>query len=127
MHRVTSKLNGIFAFLLIVATGVPQLSAKNVDWDLFSSGIKMACASPNHGLQKSALRMIIKYGPKLDIEDAVDDITRIYLKQEDKDTKKLALLALYQIDKSRALTLVQISFEDDSKLIRQEISRIYSR
>ena len=128
MHRVSTRLSVFFIALLVATTGVSSSQTAQIErWELFSSGIKMALQGTNPGVQQSAILLIIKHGEKLDIKDAVPDLIRHYRNTDDELTKKLALLAIFQIDKESAFDLLLEQLDDQTISVRSEMLKIYSR
>ena len=128
MSRVSTKMSAFFIVLYVVTTGVSSSqSIKSENWELFSEGIKMALKSPNPGVQQSAILLIIRYGEKLDIEDAVSDMISYYHNAEDDLAKKLAVLAVFRIDRSSAYDLLAVQLDSQIRDAQMEISKLYER
>ena len=128
MHRVSTRISVVIIVLLVVTTGISssqQVQSEN--WELFSAGIKMALKGENPGLQQSAILLVIKHGEKLDIKDAVPDMIRCYRNAKDDFSKKLALLAIFQIDKDSAFELLFEQLNAQTADAKQEITKLYSR
>ena len=128
MNRLSAKIIVLFTVLFVVTTGVSSSqSIKSENWELFSAGIKMALKSPNPGVRQSAILLIIRYGEKLDIKDAVSDMISYYQNADDDLTKKLAVLAIFQIDPSRAYELLAEQLDAQTRDVQMEISKLYER
>jgi hypothetical protein len=128
MHRVSTRISVFVIVLLVVTTGISssqQVQSEN--WELFSAGIKMALKGVNTGVQQSAILLVIKYGEKLDIKDAVPDMIRCYRKATDDFSKKLTLLAIFQIDKDSAFELLFEQLNTQTANAKREITKLYSR
>ena len=115
------------AVLLVVAAGSANAQTYETDWDLFSSGIKMALKGSNPGVQQSAILLLIKYGEQLDIGDAVSDLIAYYHRQKDQTAKRMALLALYRIDRDEAVKLMSEQLANQVEMVRNEIINVYPR
>lgn len=126
MHSVSIRLGSLMIAVLIVAAASNVL-AKDADWKKLSDGIRMALISDNEGVQQSALRMVIKYGKNLDIEDSVQEMIRIYRSQSDEQLRRLVLLAIYQIDEKQALQLLSEQLDRETQTKRSEFVKLYSR
>ena len=128
MHRVSTRISVLIIVLLVVTTGISSSQrVQSENWELFSAGIKMALKGENPGVQQSAILMIIKYGGKLDVEDAVPDLIRHYRNANDDFSRKLALLAIFQIDKDSAFELLFEQLNAQTADAKREISKLYSR
>jgi hypothetical protein len=127
MHRQTTKWIGLTAVLLVAAMGISQSHAQTKNWKLFSEGIKMALQSTNPGLRESAMLLIVKHGTKLDLKDSVEDLVKFYRSQQAERTRKLALLAIYQLDQEKALELLAENLKADQKKTMEIISTMYAR
>ena len=126
MHSGSIRLGSLLIAVLIVA-GASNVFAMDADWKKFSNGIRMALTSDNAGVQQSALRMVVKHGKYLDIENSVPDMIQIYRTQKDDQMRKLALLAIYQIDENKALELMSEQLDQETKKKRSEFVKLYSR
>jgi hypothetical protein len=127
MYRQTTIWVGLSAVLIVAAMGISQSHAQTENWKLFSAGIKMALHSSNPGVTESAVRFIVKYGNKLDVEDSLDDLVKFYRSQQAEQTRKLALLAIYRLDQKKAFELLGEQLESEHKEILQRISILYAR
>ena len=127
MHSISIRLSYILLTVLIATAGASNDFNRNADWKKFSAGIRMAINSPNFGVQQAALRMIVKYGNNLDVNASLPDMVRFYRDQDDEQIRRLALLAIYRIDKEHAFKLVAEQLEVESLERRNEFIRIYSR
>ena len=127
MNRVSTRLSIILAVLLVFATGFTQAQTYQVDWKLFSSGIKMALKGNNPGVQQSAICLLIKYGDKLDIGDGISDLVAYYHRQQDQTSKKMALLAIYRINQEKAVYLLGEQLDNQVESVRNELIKVYRR
>ena len=128
MHRVSTRFSIFFALLLVVTTGISSSQQiQNENWKLFSAGIKMALKGANPGVQQSAILLVIKHGDKLDIEDAVPDLIRCYRTAGDELSKKLALLAIFQVDKDTAFELLYEQLSNQTDDVKRELSKLHAR
>ena len=93
-------------WLIVVITFLPvHISAaeKLVDWQQFSRNLIKALASPNEGVQLSAMQQIIKYSEHLHVTAAVIDIMRIYRNHAKFQVRRLALTALAKTKSNYAM------------------------
>ena len=81
----------------------------------------------NPGVQQSAILLVIKHGEKLDIKDAVPDMIRCYRNAQDDLSKKLALLAIFQVDQDSAFELLFEQLNAETVDAKKEITKLYSR
>ena len=128
MHRASAKISMLIIVLLVVTTGLSssqQVQSEN--WELFSAGIKMALKGENPGVQQSAILLVIKHGEKLDIKDAVPDMIRCYRNAKDDFSRKLAILAIFQVDKDSAFELLFEQLNAQTADAKREITKLYSR
>ncbi len=123
MKKLTSKFIIIIIFGIVV-TGLQGISASDVEWAKFSKNIVKALKSDNPGLQKSAMQMVIKYGDKLDVEDAVFDVMRIFRNEKDRGERRLALATMVSMNNDWAMGFLkrQSEFENDPVIKNQLIS-----
>jgi hypothetical protein len=110
MQRVFILL--LSAFFLIGAL----FSQENAtDWDQFSLNLVNAFKVPNEGLHKSAMCMIIRYSDKLNVDDAVFDIVKIFRSNKDTKVRQLALVTLHKMQNAWAMDFLKRhhKFEDN--------------
>ena len=91
--------------LLLVGFGIVQ--AEEVDWQAFSKNLVVAIQSSNEGLRESALRQVIRYEGKLDVNAAIFDIVGIYRNHNDLHVRQLALVALYKTQNPWAMDFLR--------------------
>ena len=112
---------GLAAFLLCMLI-THHADARGVDWKLFSEGLNKALQTPQIGLQKSAMRLVIKYGGEnLKLKESLDAVVKVYENASERETKELALLTIYQIDKRKAMKLVVSDLETETGKMRKVI------
>lgn len=120
MKLVASKLL-ILAIVAVFITGLQTVNASDVDWAKFSKNTVKALKSDSPGLQKSAMQMVIKYGDKLDVGDAVFDVMRVFRNGKNRGDRRLALAALVHMDNEWAMGFLkrQSEFEKDPVIKNQ--------
>jgi hypothetical protein len=120
MNRI-KRSTWFIALFLLGFLWLPGRSAQaaETDWQSFSANLAKALASPNHGLQQSALAQIIHYGDRLDMDAAIFDIVRIYRSHQDARVRMMALAALHKTQNHWAMEFLRRStrFETSPKLL----------
>ena len=77
------------------------------DWKNFSKNLTNAVKSENIGLQISAMQMVIKYSDKVDIDNSVINLVRLYRSQKDEKIRQIALVTIHAIQNDWALGIVK--------------------
>ena len=113
MKRVLILLTG---FLLLC--GLLFSQEEITDWDQFSANLVNAFKIPNDGLHKSAMCMIIRYSDKLNVDDAVFDVVKIFRSHKDVKVRQLALVTLHKMQNAWAMDFLRRhhEFEDDATI-----------
>ncbi|NOX90560.1 MAG: HEAT repeat domain-containing protein [Calditrichaeota bacterium] len=98
-----------------------QAQNNKVDWEAFSINLVKAVKSDNPKLQQSAMQHIIKYADKVNVDDAVWTIARIFGFDKNPSVRRLAMVTLYKINTQKSLSYLQeyLSLEDNQSLKRQ--------
>ena len=98
-----------------------QAEADQVNWNAFSKNLVKAIASENEGLQRSAMRMIIHHADKVNVDQAVFDLVRIYRSNKNEKVRQLAVVALHKIQNKWAMDFLKrdLKFEDSPVLQKQ--------
>ncbi len=98
------------------------------DWTGFSKNLVRALATPNEGLQISAMSMVVRYGENLDVNDAVFDVVRIFRNQKNTKIRQLALVTLHKMENKWAMDFLKrnLKFEEDEIILNQSRCVIYS-
>lgn len=96
-------------------------SERTVDWEAFSLNLVKAIKSGHPGLQNSAMQQIIRYGDKLNVEDAAWNISRIFRYDDNPQVRRLAMLALHAIntDKCVGYLCQNAKYEDNPQIKKQ--------
>ena len=80
------------------------------EWHAYGESLEDALGSNNRGIREGALRMIIFYGPVLDIDrKGAYRITRIMRGDRDDRLRRMAVVALGEIDSDWGLDLLRRS------------------
>jgi hypothetical protein len=106
----------VVGLLISFTNGMAQES--QVKWEAFSKNLVMALGTTNTGLQLSAMGMIIRYSDKLQVNDAVFDIMRIYRLNKDPQVRILALVTLHKIKNDWSMYCLKsnMKFETDERV-----------
>jgi hypothetical protein len=120
MKKFTSKLIALIIAGVIVI-GLHTVNASEVDWDAFSKNLVKALKSSNSGMQQSAMQFVIKYGNRVDVNDAVFDVMRVFRYDKDRGVRRLALTTLTNMNNKWAMGFLerQIQFESDPVIKKQ--------
>lgn len=70
----------------------------SADWARFSAGLVEALGTEEHALQNAAMRLVIEYSEKVDVSKARFDIVRIYRDGDDKQARRMAVVALASLN-----------------------------
>jgi hypothetical protein len=119
-HRVTIYFIA-FAFLLLIINATSAFATeRKVDWDAVSENLVTALQSGNPGLQQSAMRLVIQFADKVNVDGALNNLMRIYRFSEDTKERQLALVTLHKIGSDYAMDFAKrnLKFETDEKIIK---------
>ncbi len=88
------------------------------DWHKFSKNLEGAVKSENAGLQISAMQMVIKYSDKVNINNSVTSLVRVYRSNVNERIRQLALITIHSIQNDWALGIVKrdLGFERSPEL-----------
>lgn len=95
----------------------PNLS--RVEWDAFGDRLEAALDTDHRGLHHAALRLVIAYGDNFHLdEDAVFDVMRIYRDDDSERARRMAVVALAEMDSNWAFEFLKRStrFEKSAKV-----------
>lgn len=93
-----------FAFFVL---SFQNLQAGEDKWTQFSDNLVVALKSENPGLQQSAMQMVIRYEGRLDVKEAVFDVMRVFRNQDETCVRRLALVALVNMNSDWALGFLE--------------------
>ena len=108
----------VFVFSLFSVSG---LTAKETtDWESFSKNLVKALKSSNEGLQVSAMQLVIKYGEKVDVDNAVLEIVKLYRNHKDVRVRQIALVTINAMENDWAIGIIKrdFAFENSQKIKR---------
>jgi HEAT repeat protein len=120
--KLLLKLTSLLTVIAVLAIPTHLSAAETLtDWKAFSKNLVKALASPNEGLQLSAMQQIIRYSEHLNVKAAVIDVMRIYRNHRDLQVRRLALTALAKTNSNLALGFLRraIGFEKSPVLKKQ--------
>ena len=87
-----------------------RATLSEAEWAAYGDALEDALASDNRGVREGALRMVIFYGDALDINrKGAYRLTRIYREDDDDRMRRMAVVALGQIDSAWGLDLLRRS------------------
>ncbi|MCH8246898.1 MAG: hypothetical protein IH951_10875 [Bacteroidetes bacterium] len=97
-----------------------------LEWDEFGFRLEVALGSGHRGLQNSAMRLIIAYGENFDLtESAVFDVMRLYRDGDSPRIRRMAVVALAQLDSDWAMKFLERSVRfEKSDQVRHTILAI---
>jgi len=105
--------------------GIPKesMTLTRTEWAAFGERIELALESSHTGLQHGALRLVIAYGDNIEMsEDAVFDVMRIYRNGQTERARRMAVVALAEMDSRWAIGFLNRSWRfEKSPLVRQTI------
>jgi len=98
---------------------------ENTDWNLFSKNIVKALDSENLGLQVSAMRHIITYKEKVNVDKTMIKIIRLYRRDKNEYVRQLALVTIYATQNDWALGFVKRDYNyEKSPRIKRTMAAI---
>lgn len=109
----------------------PSVRAKltEAQWHSYGERMAEALASGNEGLRQGALRMIILYGPNLGMKRAaVFEVVRIYRNHKDDRLRRMAVVALGNVQDSWAMDMLKrsVRFEKEPR-VQQTIRAVLAQ
>jgi hypothetical protein len=117
MQRTIILLLSVF-FLI----GAAFSQENSTDWDQFSVNLVNAFKIPNDGLHKSAMCMIIRYSDKLDVDDAVFDVVKIFRSNTDPKVRQLALVTLHKMQNAWAMDFLRRHHKFENNLMIRKMN-----
>jgi hypothetical protein len=110
----------------LLRENAPVLSA--TDWKAYGDNLQDALKTGHEGLQNSALRLIVAYGDQLQLgNDAVVDVMRLYREGTSDQTRRMAVVALGEIDSDLALNYLERSRDfEKSETVQRTINAVVS-
>ena len=124
-HKTISVFFLILTICFLTTQGI---SGENDDtWKRASKNMVAGLRDGNDGLKQSIMQNIIRFSDSLDVDEAVFDIMSIYRDHEDEGMRQLALIALYKMKNSWALSFLEraIKFEKSDRLRKSICAILY--
>ena len=95
------------------------------DWNAFSKNLVKSLKSENEGIRLSAMQQVITYADKVNVDDAVFDIVKVYRSHEDVKVRQLALTALHKTNNAWAMDFLKRNLEfEKSPVLKTQIYHI---
>jgi hypothetical protein len=116
----TIYFSALALMLMIINIAPAQTSEHNVNWDLIGENLVVGIQSGNPGVQQAAMRLIIQYADKLNVNDAERELMRIYRFSDDTNMRRLALVTLHKIESEYAIDFAKrnLKFETNEKVLK---------
>ncbi len=110
----------------ISALAASEASALDVEtWKVFSTNLIHALRMDNDGVRMAAMQYIIRYNDKLDVGVAAIDVARIYRNHEDDNVRRMAVVALSQMQSDWAIGYLRLSANyEKSETVRHTIQAV---
>lgn len=125
MQRVRLSATVLLLTVFFFLSGFQTSSAGNVDWDQFSVNLVKALKSDNIGLRQSAMNLVIKYSDKLDVNDAVFDVTKVFRSSNNEKERQLALITLYKMQNNWSMDFLKRHMKyEKNETIKHQIQAI---
>ena len=104
-----------------IPSDAPTLS--RVEWDAYSDRLEAALEIEHTAINHSALRLIIAYGENLSLDqEAVFDVMRIYRDGDSERARRMAVVALSEMESDWALSFLERSSRfEKSETVKQTI------
>jgi hypothetical protein len=114
-------------FLSQVAFAGDNSRLDKVNWEAFSANLVEGLTMNNDGVRQAALQHIITYEKRLDVNDAVFDIVRIYRFHKNERFRQLAVVALTKVENDYAAYYLKrsLKFEKNPTIHRQILDYVY--
>ncbi len=126
MRQHTFKIALTLAVFFVLTFSLQPAQA-DTNWNDFSANLEKALKTDNLGLQQSAMRLVIKYGDKVNVNNAMSNVLELYLFNQDKEVRELALLTIYRMDSKKAIQLLDIrSGEDFNAVFNEKLDKYLS-
>ena len=114
-------------FISQVAFAGDNSRLDKVNWEAFSANLVKGLAMDNDGVKQAAMQHIITYGDRLDVNEAVFDIVRIYRFHKNERFRQMAVVALSKINSDYAAYFLKrsLKFEKNLTIYRQILDYVY--
>jgi len=100
-----------------------SLALSQVEWDSYGNRLEAALATDHLALNRAALRLIIAYGDNFNFsQEAVFDVMRIYRNDDSERARRMAVVALAEMNSDWALKFLERSSRfEKSETVKQTI------
>jgi len=107
-------------------TQAPSMS--KMDWQNYGQRLHDALSVDHDGLRNSALRLIIAYSDNLELgNDTVVDLMKIYRDDDSEQARRMAVVALAELDSGLALDYLDRSRDfEKSETVKRTIAAVVS-
>ena len=97
-------------------------------WHTFSKHLTEALTSEHEGVQVAAMQLVIRYGKLVDVRSAVPEVMRLYREHADDDVRRMAVVALGQMNSRRAVGFLRLSEDfEPNETVRRTIHAVVAR
>lgn len=119
MKRMMILVIVVFGLMVSHSWSGENIQQSVIDWKLLSDNLVHAIKTPNEGLQISAMQLIIRYTPYLNVKEAKSNLEEIFWTSEDPRLRILAIVTLYSVDTSLTVFLInrRRNFEKNKKVL----------
>lgn len=98
---------------------------KKAEWAQFSDRLVDALGSSHVGLQQAAMRLVIKHGSNVEVEEAVFDVMRVYRDGDNENLRRMAVVTLSNMKSDWAIKFLERSERfEKSDAVRQTIRAV---
>lgn len=103
-------------------------SMSQLDWQAYGKRLHNALSESHTGLRHSALRLIIAYSDRLELgNETVVDLMRIYRDDDSEQARRMAVVALAELDSELAVDYLERSHKfEKSDNIKRTIAAVVS-
>ena len=103
------------------------LAVSSQQWSLFSDRLVEALGSEHGGIQQTAMRLVIRHGDNVEVEDAVFDVMRVYRDGSEENLRRMAVVTLANMNSGWAIKFLERSERfEKSTVVRQTIHAVIS-
>jgi len=103
----TNSSNDDQTIAALEASASEAVSAQQ--WALFSDRLVDALGSDHSAIQQAAMRLVIRYGKSVDVEDAVFNVMRVYRDGQSDALRRMAVVTLANMKSEWALRFLERS------------------
>ena len=105
-----------------------SVAVSAAQWNTFSKQLTDALTSDHEGVQVAAMQLVIRYGEQVDVRSAVPEVMRVYREHDDDDVRRMAVVALGQMNSRRAVGFLRLSEEfEPNETVRRTIHAVVAQ